>query len=143
MHGQLFVALSRATSSRGVKVLALPVPHKQLVTSESTFVLNVMDYTLLELAGVQTNAPLTARSYKQKVYIAVDADGDAGFTVMQRGPESQLPDYLHSREQWQQDMPKRKIGMESASRTHEPATSEQEATTAQLHMQSPILFNDK
>ena len=79
------------------------MPHKQLVTSEGTFVLNVVDYTLLELAGVQTNAPLTARPYKQKVYIPVDADGDAGFTVMQRGPESQLPDYLRSREQWEQD----------------------------------------
>ena len=95
--------LHRAKSSRGVKVLALPVPHKQLVTSEGTFVLNVVDYTLLQLAGVQTNAPLTAWSYKLKVYIPVDADGDAGFTVMQRGTESQLPDYLHSREQCKQD----------------------------------------
>ena len=63
MHGQLYVALSRATSSRGVNVLAVPVPNKQLVTSEGTFVLSVVDDTLLELACVQTNAPLTARSY--------------------------------------------------------------------------------
>ena len=51
MHGQLYVALSRATSSRGVNVLAVPVPNKQLVTREGTFVLSVVDYTLLELAS--------------------------------------------------------------------------------------------
>ena len=33
----------------------------------------------------------------------MDVDGDAGLTVMQRGTESQLLDYLHSREQCKQD----------------------------------------